>query len=98
MSASVIRGQASALYLLTRIAENENLDPMLTFYGQRLLALRQPVQLREVRVSRQIQRSALEAAAGVNTLNKRERALLRLLAQALPNQRSPGPWCCPMKP
>lgn len=75
-----------ALTLITRIAEDETLDPVLTFYIERLQALSctHPT-TPDSGAKNTGERNP--SGSGVSALSPRELEILRLLAQALPNKK-----------
>ncbi|AYC32748.1 helix-turn-helix transcriptional regulator [Pseudomonas cavernae] len=82
---SLLDAHPEALALISQIAEGETLDPVLTFYVERLQAAALPAAAEAV--SRKPDASRKQLSSGLETLSARELEILRLLAQALPNKK-----------
>ncbi|MBM7061292.1 AAA family ATPase [Pseudomonas sp. UL073] len=83
---SLLDAHPDALALITQVANNEVLDPVLTFYTERLQASvpSEPSAAPSTGKASGVRKSA---ASGLEALSARELEILRLLAQALPNKK-----------
>lgn len=85
---SLLDAHPEALALISQIAASEPLDPVLTFYIERLQAASPP----PMTVAASTGKASANAprkptASGMETLSARELEILHLVAQALPNKK-----------
>ncbi|MDD2046660.1 LuxR C-terminal-related transcriptional regulator [Pseudomonas putida] len=83
---SLLDAHDNALALICRVASEEDLDPVLTFYVERLQAAQACVPA--IATGKPGKSPASKPpAAGIEPLSEREIEVVRLLAQALPNKK-----------
>jgi LuxR family maltose regulon positive regulatory protein len=83
---SLLDAHPKALELISEVAREEELDPVLAFYVERLQAAQPPARTAQAQASEQPGKKKAPTAA-IEPLSEREIEVVRLLAQALPNKK-----------
>jgi len=83
---SVVDAHPDALDLIESLTQDQALDPLLSFYVERLRSTRRAV-VEPAPADPTPRTNGLQLGAGMEPLSERELEVLRLLAQALPNKK-----------
>ncbi|MBD9500591.1 LuxR C-terminal-related transcriptional regulator [Pseudomonas sp. BGr12] len=83
---SVVDAHPDALQLIETLTRDQQLDPVLAFYVERLRGTRR-VAAQPATAEAAPRATGLQLGAGMEPLSERELEVLRLLAQALPNKK-----------
>ncbi len=86
---SLLDAHPKAMELISEVAGNEQLDPVLTFYVERLQAAQLPTQAAQpqVQAGSELRRKKRATKGIVEPLSEREIEVVGMLAQTLPNKK-----------